>query len=682
MPARHFARSSVLIVACALVLYWVMAVSVSPRMGVTGDEVVHITGGYSYWTLNDYRLHPENGNLPQRLAALPLLAADLRFPSLESPWWRNSKVNLLGEQFFFGEGNHVDRMLLLSRMMVALSGAFVVWLTWRWARGLFGISAGWTALVLAVFCPAMLAHGGLATSDMTMTACVLGALTAYWQLLHRVTWPRLLLATVACGFAFLSKMSGVIIIPVIAVMLLVRCLRGTPLVLALGRERWIRCRAFRCVTMLVLTFTVAAGSLIVLWGGFGFRYSGFNKNLPSASGYYFSWDVVLGKEYLPRPKESSLDALLPQRSTPSPSTLDQVIEWTRDHRFLPEAYLWGFAQTSQFARYRPAYLMGELRTQGWVEFFPLAFLLKTSSPALLLGLAGTTILVLSLGRRHSAASFRRTTKPWPYKMTPLLVFFAVYWVLALSMNLNIGHRHILPTYPVFYILASASVLWLGLRAGRMIAFGIIAALTIHTGESLLSRPFYLSYFQSLAGGPDRGYRYLVDSSFDWGQGLPDLKDWLERKRLRGDPSPVFLSYFGADSPRARNLDVIRFGDEVYDSGPRNYPARLQGGWHVVSATNFVQAYTSTRGPWTQQKEQLYRETLSRLQAYASTPQSADAFQKQFLMDCMDFERLQAARLFVYLKDRRPVEIIGGSLLVFRLTSEEINAALYHPLLGP
>ena len=32
----------------------------------TFDEPFHVTGGYSYWAYNDYRVHPENGNWSQR----------------------------------------------------------------------------------------------------------------------------------------------------------------------------------------------------------------------------------------------------------------------------------------------------------------------------------------------------------------------------------------------------------------------------------------------------------------------------------------------------------------------------------------------------------------------------------------------------------------------------------------
>ena len=66
----------------------------------TFDEVAHLTGGVSYWRFNDYRLQPENGNLPQRLLALPVAFADFTFPDNPQAW-QQSDVWTLGRDFFF-----------------------------------------------------------------------------------------------------------------------------------------------------------------------------------------------------------------------------------------------------------------------------------------------------------------------------------------------------------------------------------------------------------------------------------------------------------------------------------------------------------------------------------------------------------------------------------------------------
>lgn len=654
------------LVAVLMLLYWFMAVSVSPRIGVTADEIVHTVGGYSYWRFDDYRLHPENGTLPMRVATLPMLAMNLRFPPLESWDWQHANAHLVGRSFFFEQGNAFDRMLLAGRVMVALFGVFTVWLTWRWARGLFGRGAGLLAATLAAFCPTMLAHGGLVTSDMGMTACVLAALTSAWRLLHRATWTWLALTTVACGAAFLSKMSGVLIVPLLAGLALVRIVRGTPFVLALGRVRWWRARRQIAAAATLSLLVVAAGSLALLWANYGFRYSTFHPALSAGATHHLPWKVLLDEAPMAVPDDSAIDRLIQTKRPLQPTTMTRLIDVLREHRLLPEAYLWGFAHTYKFSRYRPAFFHGDYRTDGWPTFFPVSFVVKTPLPALLLIAAGVAALLLG------TAQPRR--RPWLYRATPLLLFFVVYWAMAIRMNLNIGHRHILPTYPVFYVLAGAAAWWLVRRPARRLAIVALAlALGLHIADSLAARPSYLSYCQPLAGGSERGYRWFIDSSYDWGQGLPELRDWLARRQDAGAREPIFLTYFGVDSPRARGIDVMRFADEWGDSGERVFPAPVRGGWFVISATHFQRVYLPVRGAWRREHEAIYQELLRR-RAAAPAPHAPG-----LVRDLMDLEMMQFGRLCHQLADREPDEVVGGSLLVFHLTDAEVAAALYGPI---
>jgi hypothetical protein len=59
----------------------------------------------------------------------------------------------------------------------------------------------------------------------------------------------------------------------------------------------------------------------------------------------------------------------------------------------------------------------------------------------------------------------------------------------------------------------------------------------------------LAYFNELAGGPDNGYKYLVDSNLDWGQDLAGLKKYMDKNSIKS----VKLSYFG--SADARYYDI-------------------------------------------------------------------------------------------------------------------------------
>ena len=99
--------------------------------------------------------------------------------------------------------------------------------------------------------------------------------------------------------------------------------------------------------------------------------------------------------------------------------------------------------------------------------------------------------------------------------------------MAMTSPLNLGERHLLPTYPALFILAGGAAGWLRSQH-RWFGAAAVAALLVALGaESIAIRPHYLAYFNVLAGGPESGYRHLVDSSLDWGQDLPGLKRWLE-----------------------------------------------------------------------------------------------------------------------------------------------------------
>ncbi len=144
---------------------------------------------------------------------------------------------------------------------------------------------------------------------------------------------------------------------------------------------------------------------------------------------------------------------------------------------------------------------------------------------------------------------------------PFGTLFAVYWAAAVTSHLNIGHRHLLPTYPPLFILGGAAAAWwtwspdrlpIG-RARRWRAaapgLALAALLALAAAETIGRFPNYLSYFNVLAGGADHAYRHLVDSSLDWGQDLPAAQRYLaahprrDRFTCRTSGSPV-PRYYG------------------------------------------------------------------------------------------------------------------------------------------
>ena len=89
-------------------------------------------------------------------------------------------------------------------------------------------------------------------------------------------------------------------------------------------------------------------------------------------------------------------------------------------------------------------------------------------------------------------------------------------------------------------------------AGRIAGVAVVAALlAFWVQERVRVYPHDLAFFNSLAGGPDRGAEWLVDSNLDWGQDLKPLARWLEEHQIRR----VNLAYFGTADPRYYGIDA-------------------------------------------------------------------------------------------------------------------------------
>jgi hypothetical protein len=617
--------------ALLLGLFGWMAASVSREHSTTADEIFHVTAGYSYWTTGDYRLQPENGNLPQRWAALPLLTQDVRFPTAQQPAWRNGDAAEIGHQFFYESGNDLRRVLNSARAMIALLGVACGALVWAWSRTLFGARGALVSLALFAFCPLLLAHAGLATSDMAVTLGFLAATLAGWRLLHRITVGRVLVAGLAWGALALAKFSAPLFAFIFVAMLAARWRRGADLPIRVGFMTARRRGAAAGAAIVAATGAALIIAFVVIWAAYGFRFDG----LRGPGGYNHPWSDYGG------------------------GLMVGAAEWARRAHVLPDAWLQGFAHTAHFASGRPAYFLGEYGTHGWPLFFPVAFTAKTTVPALaLLGLA-----VLAL---PAAARRRRTL----YRLAPLAVLIAIYAAFALTSHLNIGLRHILPIYPALYILAGATAAF----PVRRWTLPVVAGLLVwHAGESWWIRPSYLAYFNPILGGPARAYRSFVDSSLDWGQDLPGLKRWLD---AHAGGQKVYLSYFGSGSPAYEGIRAVRLADGYFDLRGREVAPAMTGGIYCISATMFQQVYTLVRHGWTPEHEKRYRDLRTWADAWHAggdpTPREVATTR------LIELEHLRFGRLCAGLQPRAPDDEIGYSILVFRLTDAEVRALLDGP----
>jgi hypothetical protein len=625
-----------------LVLFAWMADSSTRDKCAAFDEVAHLTGGYSYWETRDYRLNPENGMLPQRWTALPAYFRGLTFPDLDQPEWNKAFVWKIAYDFFFTRGNDPDRMLRTGRRMILVFGMALGLLVYAWSRQFFGPAGGMISLLLYVLSPNLLAHSRLATSDVALALFLTLAVACFWQVLHRLTVPSLIGFTVVMGLLFLSKGSSFSIVPMMLLLIGIRLLDPDPLAVRIGKEARMERAAGKLLCIGGVLIVSALVTLVMIWTFHGFHYAS-----GAASTMQFPWDRVLSRS----------------------GWGGGLIELARTWQLLPESYLYGAAHALSGSQARLAFLHGEIRTTGWWYFFPYAFLVKTPLATLaMLSLAATGLLrswfLLPRSERRERAA------RWLYGGAPLLVLLGVYWAFSIPSKLNIGHRHILPTYPALMILAGAAGFWLRRPGwkGKTIVCLLLAGLLI---ESWTIRPHYLAFFNRIAGGPAQGYRHLVDSSLDWGQDLPGLKRWLDREQQEGYRGNVYLSYFGMSSPGHYGISALPlpgFMESAFHPAFERFP--LTEGIYAISATMLHNYYVSSfsRGPWTKEHQAAFDEVNRRLAMGVSS---------NALLS--NYEWLRFARLTSYLREREPDEQIGHSILIYRLTREDAHRALFGPL---
>ncbi len=434
----------------------------------TNDEFFHhIANGATYWVTKDFRMNPASPPLPRMAAALPLLMRGAKVP-LYHPSWEEGDSPEFARQFFnVANEGRLDELIFWARIPTMLLSLFFGWMVFAWARGLFGNNAALISLTLYAFCPDILAHAGLATSDLWVGAFFFVSLYAYWFFMQRPSSGRAAGTGFAMGLALLSKFSAVLLFPILP---LVAWLSGR------GRE---------------LTFKRTAlflgVSLLTVWTCYFFEVKPLLKNTPDpAKKELFLKD--LGGEKLAKIG----------RETPLPLTT-----------FV--ASVGSLAFTREKGTH--AFLLGQWSDNGWWYYYLVAFLLKNTIPFLLF-----CVLSVILAQRYLPDRLA-TAILW----LPVVFFFAV----TLRDKAQAGIRYFLPIYPLLFVACGgAGAYLLKARAGKIL---VAALLLCHAGEALAVHPHYLSYFNEAAGGSSNGYRSLRDSNVDWGQDLKGLARLAQKK---------------------------------------------------------------------------------------------------------------------------------------------------------
>jgi hypothetical protein len=494
-----FPLAAALLIAVAVA----RVVATYPVFNQTWDEPAHVAAGMEWLSRGTYTYEPLHPPLARVMVALGPYLDGLRSAGHENTWLEGNSILHAGGRYY-----HNLSLARLGVLPFFILAGIVVFL---WTRRLFGDAAAVIATLLFTTLPPVLAHSGIATTDVALTGSLALALYAFWCWLEQPTAWRGLGLGLAVAVAVLSKLSSLLFLPA-AGLALVLCHRRA------SRDPGRTGQASRSSPLTALRVAYLS-ALVAVWAGYRF----------SIGPLVTEADLPLGS----RPEAQGEHGKLYRAAY----DISRTPVYPAPEFFQGLSMLYRKNQAGQ-----KAYLLGDVRSDGWWYFFPVALAVKTPIPFLLLfGVGLAAVLAMERG-----GSQWRALAPAAAAGALLLV--------SLPSRINIGLRHVLPMYALMAVLAGlgAVALWRWRKAGHLgpAAAGLLVAWQVAGGIRI--HPDYLAYFNELAGrNPER---ILVDSDLDDGQDLRRLADTLRSLRVKD----VALAYAGSATVAEHGMPRIRW----------------------------------------------------------------------------------------------------------------------------
>ena len=456
------------------------------------DEAHHLYDGYNIWTAHDYRLNAEVPPLVKLMAAAPLLTMHLHPPQFDVAT-RKHNAFVDGRAFVFSNGG--DRVLFPARVACTLLTLLAAWLIYAFGRSMFGALAALVALFLFVFDPNVLAHGTLVSTDIGSACFLFATVFAFYRYTLIPSPARLLIAGIVAGLALVAKFTGILVAPMLVLLAVAEGIRTRSI-------RVFGARLAACAGILTCAW-------FDVWAFYGFRYA------PAPGGLALSPALAPYLASLPQPGDAVKLALA-----------------ARFH-LLPEAYIWGLANTRHTEWEYTSYFFGRMYRHGPWQYFPAAFLIKSTLPLLVLLALAPLIWMKSCARYGRELYF-------------LLIPVGVYFAVVTMSHFDIGARHLMPIYPFLYVLAGGAAAMV-VRLGRPWAVAVCVLLLWQVVTSARVAPAYMAYGNEAWGGPLAVRRYLSDANVDWGQQLKSVKRYLDQNHIED----CWFAYFpdGAVEPK-------------------------------------------------------------------------------------------------------------------------------------
>ena len=499
---------SCIILLCSLFL---LSTGREDHRSHTADEANHLVRGVAVLQTGTTALSYSHPPLANVLVALPLGDRIDRVDLTDLEPWSALDPGSIGVAYFKRDFDEARRDLSIMRHTMACVAVAFALVFFLWVRKRWGSATALIALALFAGHPTLVAHAGLATTDIPLAFATFVTLTQFTQWLEDSSPWRLLAFAFSVGVLLATKHTAVVMFGIMVAIASYWAWNGRGR-FATGTRRQ---RLASTRNQLLLTGAIA---LLGVNASYGFQETALSvdeivdhpepRNWISRN---FDHDIIHPPSLLPG-------------ATPVP---------------LPYTYVYGLVSLQHQSKIGHLSYLAGIKARRNPLYFPVLILIKT--PVGILGLLGLAAWLVR----------KRRLQPSPEALA-IAAFCTLFVLIASFGRINIGVRHVLPVFPFMAAFAArtAVVGWtlIPTRLGRAALVGATVSAALAAAATY---PYFISHFNALAGGRSGGHRISVVGE-DWGQDNTELADWL----LRHDIDRI--AYYDAGRP-LRHEEIRRHG---------------------------------------------------------------------------------------------------------------------------
>ncbi len=394
------------------------------------------------------------------------------------------------------------RILVAGRRTLVLISLLVLGLSFLFARRLFGMLPALTGFLLIAFDPFQIALSRVLHLDGLLADLTLLSLLAFLVYLRERNQVAFVVSAVAAGLAWLTKSTGLFLIPVVFLLSLLDQLR-----LKSDSGKFTGQRILRWASVLAAWGGIAALIFFVLWPAM--------------------WVDPVGSLV----------------------------------RIFADAI--GYAQGGHESA---VFFNGKIYPDGQIPdigFYPINFLWRTT-PATLLGLLAA-LVVLVLRKPAFPQSDPAGMDRQRYAMVALLLFALGFGAL-MTLGLKKFDRYLLPSIPPLDLVAGMGLVWLAGWAGQrmharwrttLTAALLLGFVAVQASLAWGAYPYFFNYYNPLLGGSQRAVEVM---QVGWGEGLDQAARYINDKpdsdkiRVMAWYASAPFSYFSKSQVSALDVD--------------------------------------------------------------------------------------------------------------------------------